>query len=255
MNGAHFIAKSSNHKLSPVIAHPAKNPTGMYCVSPRPVAPFCAVTYVSINATCDDVCPFKKGGCYVRSGFTGKLARRLDEETEKSQASDVIFAEVQAIREGANRLKKESRDLRLHVSGDARNAWDAIVLDEAAHYWKSKGGGSVWTYTHAWRHIERMKFGTISVLASVENAADFKTARDKGYTPAIVVDRFRSKRAWKWNGWRVIPCPAETGKVTCVECRLCLNADKLFARKAVIAFEAHNCRDKNDTRRALKVLQ
>ena len=71
-------------------------------------------------------------------------------------------------------------------------------------------------------------------------AEDIELARAAGYAAAIVVDRFPSKRAFLLSGSsaRVIPCPAESGDISCARCRLCIDRD-LLAMNAAIAFEAH----------------
>lgn len=58
------------------------------------------------------------------------------------------------------------------------------------------------------------------------------------------------------DGTRMIPCPQQTkgGDVTCVECRLCLDADGLMARNMGIAFAAHGASVRK-VRARLPVLQ
>src|SRR5262249_760048 len=74
---------------------------------------------------------------------------------------------------------------------------------------------------------------------SVETAADARDAMDRGYAPALVVETLPADgRAWREGGTTFIPCPAETRGRTCVECRLCFDADALLSRRAGIAFGA-----------------
>jgi hypothetical protein len=238
-----FRPKSENRKLSPVhqIRAAGRNP--------RLVAqkPFVSSTYVSIAATCPDNCAFKTGACYVMSGITGITGRKLDAAAHGLTADQVIAEEARLI-DGAfhgRRIPQDGarggRDLRLHVGGDVGSVLGARLLAGAAGRWRDRGGGAVWTFTHAWRDVPREAWGPISVLASVERPEDIQAARAVGYAAAIVVDKFPSERAFSVPGSsaKIVPCPAETRGTTCVECRLCLDADKLLERNVVIAFEAH----------------
>ncbi len=248
-----------NRKLAPIRLE--KNTTKRL----RPVAagPFVSATYISLKATCPSACPFRDNGCYVTEGFYGPVAKTLDANAAKSSGFEVVQEEAWAIEQYARRLDKKSRaqpgipqdggkngragrDLRLHVGGDAPDGLSAIRLGEAAEVWKRYGGGQVWTYTHSWRDIKRKLWGpSISVLASVESVSEIKDAMRAGYAAAIVLPAHNGPKAWYKAGYTFIPCPAETGgadgkrKITCVECRLCLDADKLHKRRAVIAFSAH----------------
>lgn len=239
---AAFIPTSHNRKLSPNKLEPTAG-------RPRPVAhaPFASATYASIAKTCPDECPFKRSGCYVRSGATKLLSSRLDFAAHDSTGDEVIAYEAMLIdsafpkgvpQDGA----RGGRDLRLHVGGDIKTKHHAKRLGAAAKNWQARGGGSVWTFTHAWRLVPRESWGgSVSVLASVERPDDIATAREAGYASAIVVPAFPSSKAFFLPGAtaRIVPCPAETGDRTCVECRLCLNADRLHPTDTVIAFATH----------------
>lgn len=212
-----------------------------------PLGPFVVTTSVSISATYSDSCALKNNGCYAQTGFTGISVRKLDEAAHGFSSEEVIRLEAQAIKrsfrgglvpqDGA----RGGRDLRLHVFGDAGSEAGAGLLGEAAQHYKARRGGSVWTFTEQWQHIRRDAWGPISVLASVTTPGDIEHARDAGYPGAIVLEKFPSKKAFRLPGSdaRIIPCPAEVKKTTCVECRLCLDADNLLAKNVAIAFEAH----------------
>jgi len=218
----------------------------------KPSPPFVAVTNASIAATCGTACPFKDAGCYAQAGITRFVARRLDAAAAGLTAGQVIAQEVTLIdrsfrggrvpQDGA----KGGRDLRLHVGGDVGSAAGAQMLADAAERWEQRGGGRVWTMSHAWRDVPREAWGPIAVLASVEHPVDIEVARARSYAAAIVVDRFPSARAFHLPGStaRIVPCPAElvdsAGKprTTCVQCRLCLDRD-LLALNIAIAFEVH----------------
>lgn len=239
---AAFITTSHNRKLSPNTLEPTAG-------RPRPVAhaPFASATYASIAKTCVDECPFKKSGCYVRSGATKLLSSRLDFAAHDRTGDEVIAYEAMLIdrafpkgvpQDGA----RGGRDLRLHVGGDIKTKRHAARLGGAATNWLARGGGRVWTFTHAWHRVPRDAWGgSVSVLASVERPEDIEAAREAGYAAAIVVPAFPSTKAFFLPGAtaRIVPCPAETSDRTCVECRLCLDADRLHATNTAIAFAAH----------------
>ena len=152
---------------------------------------------------------------------------------------EAAFKRSQVPQDGA----RGGRDLRLHIGGDASSEKAAQRLAWAVETWRYRGGGAAWTFTHRWREIHPGAWGEISALASVESAEEAEEARRRGYVPAIVVERFPSRRAFRIRGMRddVIPCPNETsgGAVTCVECRLCLDAPALRRRGKAIAFAVH----------------
>ncbi len=244
VGAACFLKKSANRKLAPTVLVPTR-------VRPRPTptAPFVCSSYVSIETTCPDTCAFKGGGCYVRSGFTATMSRNLDDVARHYSVDEVIREEVRLI-DGAFPLPKGvpqdgargGRDLRLHVGGDIRTRNHARWLGSAADRYRERGGGLVWSFTHAWRDVPRVEWGyAVSVLASVERPEEIESAREHGYAAAIVLNQFPSTKAFTLPGTtaRIIPCPAETVGRTCVECRLCLDAGKLFERNFAIAFEAH----------------
>lgn len=250
--GALFLYKSANKKLSPVVKVPYTGPAkDAFPFRPEPRAPFCCSTYVSIAATCPDSCRFKRAadgtasGCYVDAGKTVFTIRRLDKES-KADPTHVVESEAKLIdaawpggipQDGA----RGGRDLRLHVGGDVDDAHGALMLAGAAGRWWKRGGGSVWTFTHRWTEMRRSCWGRVSVLASVEDEEQIRHAHQLGYAFALVEPReHRSAKAYSiGNGFTAIPCPAETRGKTCVECRLCLDADKLRERKMGIAFSLH----------------
>jgi hypothetical protein len=248
---------SQNAKLSPVERIPGgPNSWRGYQLRARP--PFVSSTYVSIDKTCPTTCPFKGNGCMAETGFTRVLGQRLDlgaigmsglEVAQQEAAEiDAAFGGGPVPTNGAG----GPRDLRLHVGGDVANTEAARVLAEAAWRWVQRGGGSVWTFTHRWRTIPREAFGCISVLASVESVRDAVIARARGYAPALVVPEFPADhRAWNVGAdLKAIPCPAEsTGKVTCAQCRLCLDRP-LHKMGVAIAFAVHG-RDASKAAEAL----
>lgn len=245
-----FHKTSANRKLARQVKVPYEHKHFKF--RPTPVAPFCSSTYVSIEATCSESCAFKRGpngergGCYIDAdSFMRRAMAVLDQGAKGRSGIDVIREEAEEIdrafphgvpQDGA----RGGRDLRLHVGGDVFDRHGAWLLAGAASRWAMRGGGSVWSFTHNWREIAREYFGAISILASVERLGDIREAVRAGYAPALVVEKFpRGKRTFERGGVTFIPCPAETLQKTCVECRLCLDADGLARRGQGIAFEVH----------------
>lgn len=237
---------SENRKLSPVVM----DDVGMARRRPRAVGSYCSSTFAPVRQTCPP-CPFKGNGCMAESGYTGRPNRRIEVNAAGLSSAEVSRREAEAIdrrlhprgvpRDGG-RDGRSGRDLRLHVSGDVTTRSGLRGLAAAVSRWKGRGGGAAWTFTHAWRSLPGEEWGPISVLASIEETADADLARARGYAPAITVREFPVPRAFRLEGssttW--IPCPAELGKTTCVECRLCLDrTDWLRETGRGIAFAVH----------------
>lgn len=214
-----------------------------------------AATYAPILPSCPASCRLKgdgsDGACYAQGGNVALAERRLRVDGhEKARPVDVATAEALAImasfrraveRDGAiPMLDGAPRVLRLHVSGDARTPAAARVLGALAFWWRSHGGGRVYTYTHAWRAVERAAWGPdVSVLASLDHPAQIGAARAQGYSlTAIVVATHEHDRAERTEHGPVIPCPAQTRGIECNACALC-HRD---GRPASISFAAHGMR-------------
>src|SRR5262249_56953925 len=103
-----------------------------------------------------------------------------------------------------------------------------------------RSGKKVWTYTHAWRTVARESWGeSVSVLASVETVRDARAAMAAGYAAAVVVSAFERPTAYQVDGTTVIPCPEQTRGITCRECGLCRDDERLRSAGLVIGFRAH----------------
>lgn len=177
-------------------------------------------------------------GCYAEVGMVGFHVRRLNHVVRAQKAGPARQARAEAA--GIDGLRARGQPLRLHTSGDCPTTESARIVADAASRFVARGGGSVWTYTHAWRRVQRRAWGAVSVLASVEKLADARRAMSRGWAVARVVPQFSSDRAWSEGGIRWIPCPAQTrDDVTCADCRLCWDDAKLREIGAGVAFEAH----------------
>jgi hypothetical protein len=225
---AKFVEKSDNSKIS----------SKEHKVS---------ATYSSIKRTCPETCELRKeSSCYAMSGPIAIIMRNLDKNAENYDSDSAALEEATLIKNSFDGKQipqdgyKGGRDLRLHVFGDATTPYAANVLGEAAKNWKSRNGGDVWTYTHAWKNVKRYEWGKhVSVLASIDKPEDAKEAMEQGYAPARVVGEFPSQKAFVENGIKWIPCPEQTSGVNCTKCRLCFNADRLRNTNSAILFAAH----------------
>jgi hypothetical protein len=240
------IPRAANRKLAPVdlvdVGGDRKRPIAR--------APFCSATYMPIAQTCPSSCTFKGRGCFASAGYSGRAVRRLEELARGKTEFELAMAEADAIdrleRRGVvpdgGRDGKSRRDMRLHVSGDITDTLGLDAIAAAVARWQKRGGGSAWSFTHAWRSLPRGRWRTISILASVETAQQVAEARTHSYVPALTIREFPSTKPFKIPGASTtfIPCPAETKGTTCVECRLCLDREPfLFEKDKGIAFAAH----------------
>src|SRR5262249_1964855 len=168
--------------------------------------------------------------------------RRLNRSALRS-ALHIAKAEARAI-DGLT----GDRLLRLHVVGDAKTEAAARELDAAARRYSARGnaprhGKKVWTYTHAWRTVPRECWGdAVSVLASVETVREAREAMAPGSPAALVVAAFERQGAYPIDGTAVIPCPNQTRGVTCRDCGLCRDDERMRSAGLVIAFAAHGAR-------------
>jgi len=213
-------------------------------------------TYASIKHTCPDTCALKNEGCYAQTSFVGMINIRMQRRARQGSPLDLARAEAKAIDASYNGGSVPAgRALRLHVAGDSRTWAGTRLINAAIARWKKRGGGDVWSYTHAWRHVPRYEWSNVSVLASVDNVSQVKEAREQGYAPALVVPEHPSDKAYTLPGSDVkwIPCPNQTRGVGCTDCRLCFNADRLHRDGFGITFAAHGIK-KETIKRHLKVI-
>lgn len=191
-----------------------------------------AATYLPLS-TCPQSCPLLDRGCYAQ---TGRLSIQLIGKAEVP-VEDAHRMEVRGID-----ALKGARPLRLHVSGDCTTSAQAEHLAEAAERYVARTGNPVWTYTHAWRGISRQAWGCISVLASCETVREVREAQARGYPAALVVEAFPGAARYEVDGRPVVPCPEQTRGITCAECRLCMQGDRLLRSGVTVGFAAHGLR-------------
>lgn len=238
--GVTLSMASSSEKLAPVRQF-YRGPDTKLGI--EPIGPYCASTYVSISATCPTTCGLRNNGCYSQSGSHRRIMDKLDAAGAALRPEDIAAHEASCMRRayGGKEVPQDGarggRDLRLHVGGDVPNETGARWLADAARDWLRRGGGCVWTYTHRWREVPADAWGHIAVWASCESTAEVKEAHKASYRAAVVVAEHPSDKLYVRDGVRILPCPFETRKKTCVECRLCLDAP--IDPRIAIGFAAH----------------
>lgn len=234
MNGAIYVQSSGNTKTGNVDA-----------------------TYASINASCPKTCPLLSNGCYAQTSFVGITTARLNKEAKQLTAIEVAKAEANLIDYSYNGGQvPNGKCLRIHVAGDSKTVTGTRLIAKAVDRWKKRGGKSVWSYTHAWKKVSRKEWGQVAILASVSNVSEAKEAKEKGYACALVVADHTTDKAFKLSGSDIkwIPCPAQTRDVSCLQCKLCFDTDRLYKNNFGIAFAAHGvC--KNKIKRHLQILK
>ena len=199
-----------------------------------------SATYAS-QSSCPTVCPLRGAGCYAESGPMAFTTRRLNRHV--ATVDETAREEADAID-----TLTGSYPLRVHVVGDCPTDSAARTVSAAVERYVNRGGQSAWTYTHAWRTVERESWGeSIAVRASCESLADVRAAKARGYSTAMVVAEHPADgRAYTAGGIKIIPCPEQTRGIACVDCRLCWRESD-----ATIAFAIHGA-GKNKARGAIR---
>ena len=207
-----------------------------------------AATYAPISQTCPVSCPLRDNGCYAQQGNVGFQVRRLERDLHGANGDTCAVLEGDEIADLAPHAPA-GHAMRIHVSGDATSDFRARQLARGAKVWN----GPIWSYTHAWRDVQRTSWGRVSVLASCESVHEVVEAQVRGYAAALVVDQHPTDgRAFTHaNGVKVIPCPSQTRDVLCTDCRLCWDDARLLSQGACISFSAHG----STRKRALSVIQ
>jgi hypothetical protein len=190
------------------------------------------------QSSCPAECPFRGKGCYAEVGRANLLTSRLN-LSPVTDPVEIARAEAEAIRGLSGR-----RMLRLHVVGDCYVEDGVKLLAEAAAEHTAKKGMPVYTYTHGHK-TSREAWGDISVLRSCETMSQVQKAHDDGFAAAMVVEEHESDTAYMKDGFKIIPCPQQTGRAAnCAQCKLCAQDKKLHAQKSVIAFAVHGARER-----------
>jgi hypothetical protein len=161
-----------------------------------------ATTYAEQRSCPSDCVFFDGGGCYAEEGPLGKFVTApLNRAAQAVEAGPVEIAQAEA--DAIDDLSVvPGLPLRLHTVGDCATDEAACIVAAAAERYMERGGGPVWTYTHAWRVVARESWGTVSVLASCETGDDVRVARSRGYATAMVVEEFDLDRLYEIGSGR-----------------------------------------------------
>jgi hypothetical protein len=190
-----------------------------------------STTYTPIGS-CPDSCPLKKANaCYGNSGPINYVWQMVKGNDDRK----IALAEAAAILGLTGK-----RDLRIHTLGDCRTNRAAKIVAKAAEEYMGRHDRKAFSFTHAWRDVNRESWGKVSILASCETTDAVRKAQARGYATAMIVAEHKQDTAYEQDGLKLIPCPEQTGRCnSCAECRLCMNDSKLKASGATIAFKAH----------------
>lgn len=203
-----------------------------------------AATYAP-RETCPDACPLRDSGQCYGNGFRTRrvwdsISGVLSGAVSRAAAS-ILAALSEA--EGIDAIRKPSRDMRVHVLGDASTDSAARILSAACARYVARAVRPVrvWSYSHAWRTVSRASWGAVSVLASCESADDIKAATAAGWATARVVDAFPDgARVFVRDGIRHLPCAEQAGTAaSCIDCGWCMRDGWLRDRGLTVAFAAH----------------
>jgi len=206
--------------------------------------PFYA-TYRAVGYTCPSTCPLLNNGCYAQSGPVALHQRDRYSTADGAAYRDQVQAYV-----------PDGAVVRLHVAGDimapagpdGSSKVDHEYLQAIVDVARERPNVTFYGYTHAWRLVDRTRYGTwpanLVINASADTAADVADARAAGWPVTTVV---ASDTPWRRDGDTVV-CPAQTSGLACDTCMLCGKGDRALN----VAFKAHGTgRRKVDGRVAL----
>lgn len=193
-------------------------------------------TYLPPEHTCDlTACRFAGSGCFAEYYMVAKNVRDAQETATLDPSNHLAYAYAE--KHVLDRLTT-GLPLRGRVSGDSKDEHAASVWGAAAEAWVTRNLAPSWTYTHAWRTIDRAAWGRTAVHASCETPEDIAHATEIGYSVALVSADFPS-RTWKIGNTTVVACRAQIEEdTTCRECRLCFRTD-LRAKHIAVGFRPH----------------
>ena len=187
----------------------------------------------TIEASCPDVCPLKKSGCYAE---IGPIAWQWRKVSVLGMAWAEFCEKIASLRTDVFWRHNQAGDL-LHTDG---------VIDSAALTMlvKANKGKQGFTYTHHDMRISSNRVAVskanaygFTVNLSANNLAHADELMALGIAPvAVVVPLDYPRLSATAQGHKVVVCPATyRDDVTCNSCRLCQRAD----RRCIVAFPVH----------------
>ena len=213
MMRVHLTLKSSNGKTGPI-----------------PVS-------TTTAATCPDVCPFRKSGCYADGG---PLAIHWKQVTAGKRGDDfaTFCGKIAALPAGTFWRHNQAGDLP--GEGDAI---DPIALDALTF---ANAGRRGFTYSHkpvlgkAYAQnraaIARANAAGFTINLSANNAAHADELAALGVAPvACVLPSTASANCKTPSGRKIVICPAtQRDDVSCATCQMCQRQ-----REVIVGFPAH----------------
>jgi len=207
----HLTPKSSNVKTGPI-----------------PVS-------TTSRATCPDVCPFKKAGCYAENYGLNFLWNRVDAGTAGTDWSTFCNA-IEAL--------PPATLWRYGQAGDLPNQAGHIDGEALGHLVQANIGKRVIAYTHCnpllgnnAKYIRGANDWGFTVNLSANTLEHADTLSNYQLGPVVVVlPSDQLENTTTPCGRRVVICPTYTrDDITCMTCGLCAISD----RKTIIGFPAH----------------
>jgi len=211
-----FVRRSLNRKLGPI-----------------PVA-------YSERGTCPPSCAFYEAGCYAEAGKDGAHWRGVP---TNGMTWEVFLWNVRRL--PAKQL------WRMNEAGDLPGAGEDIDGDMVRALVTANRGRRGFTFTHK---PVLPTHDWASTLAHQDNAKVIEDAVANGFTINLSADSLDEADAkadivaapvvvvltgaipkYTPAGRKLVPCPAQTHAMTCLECQLCAKPQ----RKAMVAFAAH----------------
>ncbi len=203
------------------------------------------------KASCPDVCPLKKKGCFADGGPL-QLHWEQVSQGKRGVEFDDFLLQLAALKKGAEYRHNQAGDLPPDET--KTNTIDAVKLAALAAVIRRRRIKG-FTYTH------------YPVIDNEINRAAIKAANDSGFTinlsannisevdqllalniapVAVIMPLNAPKVSFTNQGNKIVICPAQTNtKTTCVDCMLCQKSDRSFsigfyphgtsAKKAIIS--------------------
>jgi hypothetical protein len=192
-----------------------------------------SASYAS-HGSCPTTCFFLNNGCYTQYGPLAVIAHRLNKQAEGMSPEEIAMNEAIVI----NQLSGE-RPLRVHVVGDCKTDDAATIIGTAMIKHEEKHNQPAYTYTHGWPYVKYQSWQGANVLASCETPQQVAHAKERGYPTTLVVGTFQQHTRYTHREIELIPCPAQTRHITCLQCQLCMKVEYLRTHNVSIGFQAH----------------
>jgi hypothetical protein len=220
------------------------------------------------QVTCPSYCPFKpyidpagqpvNGPCYANQGHAAFTTRKVN----ASSVTDALAITKACMKEVRRvifpRTKRERLNMRMDIVGDTPSDACAKVKGQTMKDYEaltlSEGNPKkAYVYFHSWPDVSLESWKGASVLASCETTEQVRQAKAKGYACALVVDKLQSDKVYSIDGVKGFPCVYATRGITCDDCGMCLESERLKRLDMVIFLEASSPA-KNKAIKMLRVL-